>query len=112
MRTSEERVQELHRRMNTMEAKKSHRRFQLMCVAACTVSLAITIAMALVIASHPVQSPGEITGSAAASIFSDHVLLGYVVVALLAFCLGALVTIFCFRMKNHRKEKQNNDRAD
>ncbi|MBR2188397.1 MAG: DUF4179 domain-containing protein [Eubacterium sp.] len=91
MRTSEERVQELHRRMNAMEKAKNRRRYQLMCAAACTTCLAITIAMALVIASLPIQSPGEITGNAAASIFADHASLGYVVVALLAFCLGVLV---------------------
>lgn len=112
MRTSEERVQELHRRMNAMEKAKSRRRYQLMCAAACTTCLVITFAMALVIASLPIQSPGEITGSAAASIFAEHASLGYVVVALLAFCLGALVTVFCFRMKKHMKENQDNDRVD
>ena len=112
MRTSEERVQELHRRMNAMEKAKSRHRVQLMCAGACTACLAIPIAMALVIASLPIQSPGEIIGSAAASIFADHASLGYIVVALLAFCLGALVTVFCFRMKKHMKENQDDDRAD
>ena len=32
---------------------------------------------------------------------------GYVVIALLAFCLGVLVTIFCFRIKEYGKEKQD-----
>ncbi len=112
MRTSEERVRELHRRMEAMEKAKSRRRVQLMCAAACTACLAITVAMALVIASLPIRLPGEITGSAAAGIFADHASLGYVVVALLAFCLGALVTVFCFRMKKHRKEDRDNDRSD
>ena len=112
MRTSEERVRELHRRMETMEREKSRRRVRLMCAAACTACLAITVAMALVIASLPMQSPVEITGSAAASIFADHASLGYVVVALLAFCLGVLVTVFCFRMKKHWKENQDDDRTD
>lgn len=107
MRTSEERVQELHRRMNAMEKAKSRRRVRLMCTAVCTASLAVTIAMALIVASLPIQSTGMITGSATASIFADHVSLGYVVIALLAFCLGVLVTVFCFRMKNHRKENQD-----
>ncbi len=112
MRTSEERVQELHRRMNAMEKAKGRRRYQLMCAAACTACLAITIAMALIIASLPLQSPGEITGSATASIFAGHASLGYIVVDLMAFCLGALVTVFCFRMKKHMKESQDNDRVD
>ena len=112
MRTSEERVQELHRRMDAMEQAKNRRRYLLLCAAACTASLALTVAIALVIAYLPFRSPGEITGSAAASIFADHASLGYVVVALLAFCLGALVTVFCFRMKQHRKESRDNDRLD
>ena len=111
MRTSEERVQELHRRMEAMEKAKSRRRYQVVCAAACMACLAITIAMALVVASLPIQSPGTTTGGAAASIFADHASLGYVVVALLAFCLGALVTVFCFRMKKHLKENQD-DRVD
>ena len=112
MRTSEERVRELHRRMAAMEREKRRRRVQLLCAAACTACLAVTVAMALVIASLPVRSPGELAGSAAASIFADHASLGYVAVALLAFCLGAMVTVFCFRMKNHRKENRDDDRTD
>ena len=112
MRTSEERVQELHRRMEAKEKAKGRRRVQLMCAAACTACLAVTVAMALTIASLPVRSPGAINGSAAASIFADHASLGYVVVALLAFCLGALVTVFCFRVKKHMKENRDDDRCD
>ena len=111
MRTSEERVQELHRRMNVMEKAKSRRRVRLMCTAVCAASLVVTVAMALIVASLPIQSTGEITGSAAASIFTDHASLGYVVIALLAFCLGVLVTVFCVRMKKHLKEGQD-DRVD
>ena len=112
MRTSEERVQELHRRMEAMEKEKSRRRVLLMCAAACTACLAITVALALAVASLPVRSPGKLTGSAAASIFAEHALLGYIVVGLLAFCLGMLVTIFCFRMKEQKKENPDNDRID
>ena len=111
MRTSEERVQELHRRMNAMEKARNRRRYQMICAAACTACLAITVVMALVIAHLPIQSPIEGTGGAAASIFADHADLGYVVVALLAFCLGALVTVFCFRMKKHMKEREKDDRT-
>lgn len=111
MRTSEERIQELHRRMNAMKEAKSRRRYRLVCSAACVASLTITILLALIIARLPYQAPGEITGSAAASIFADRASLGYVVIALLAFCLGALVTIFCFRMKKHMKERQDDDRT-
>ena len=111
MRTSEERVQELHRRMNAMKEAKSRRRVRFVCAAACAACLTMTVMLALIIARLPYQAPNDITGSAAASIFVDHASLGYVVVALLAFCLGILVTIFCFRMKKHMKEKQDDDRT-
>ena len=111
MRTSEERVQELHRRMRAMEDARNRHRYRLVCAAACSASLAISIVMAVVIANLPIQAPGEGMGGAAASIFVNHAALGYVVVALLAFCLGTLVTIFCFRIKKHMKEKGNDDRT-
>ncbi len=109
MRTSEERVQELHRRMNAMENARNRRSYRLISTAACIASLVITVVMALVIAWLPFQSPGEGVGGAAASVFSDHAALGYVVIALLAFCLGVLVTVFCVRMNKHMKEQDKDD---
>ena len=111
MRTSEQRVQELHRRMNAMEKARGRRRYQLVCAAACAACLAITVVMALAVSEPTIQSPGELPGSAAANLFADHASLDYVVVALLAFCLGVLVTVFCFRMKKRMKERQSDDRA-
>ena len=66
--------------------------------------------MALVIAHNPVQVSGEGSGSASASSFANNGVLGYIVIALLAFCLGVLVTVFCFRMRNHMNETENDDR--
>ena len=110
MLTSEERVRELHRRMNAFEKSENRRRYRIIRVAAGAACLVITVVMALVFAQLPNQAPGEGLGGAAASIFAVHAALGYVVVALLAFCLGALVTAFCFRMKKHMKENESDDR--
>ena len=41
-------------------------------------------------------------------IFEGNEILGYVLVALVALCLGVLLTVFCFRLKKQRDEK--NDR--
>ena len=112
MRTFEERTQELHRRMDSLQRKKQHRRYILTCAAALIVCLAIVILIAFGISRIGIQTTDINTGSAAASIFADQASLGYVVVALLAFCLGALVTVFCFRIKKHMKENQDDDRAD
>ncbi len=110
MRTSEERVQELHHRMDAMEKTRNRRKDQFINAAAYAVGLVISVLMAFVISGTPMHSPGELAGSAAASMFADHAAFGYIVVALLAFCLGALVTLLCFRIKLHRKEDQENDR--
>ena len=107
MRTSEERIQELHDRMNSLKETKTRRNDLLKSAAAFAVCLAITVALALVIARVPVLDPGDIGESAAASIFAEHSALGYVVIAILAFCLGALVTIFCYRLRKHKEENRD-----
>ena len=99
MRTSEERIAELHHRMDALKRAKALRRYRLTCAAACTAALFITVLMAWSVSRLPVQASDAASGSAAASVFSGHPALGYVVAALAALCLGVLVTIFCFRLK-------------
>ncbi len=41
--------------------------------------------------------------------FEERAILGYVVVALVALCLGVLVTLFCFRLKRHMEEEGKRD---
>ena len=100
MRTSEERVQEMHRRMGTLKTAKI-RRYRRISAVFCAACFALTVGLALVM-----------SGSAAASIFTGREALGSVVIAILAFCLGALVTILCFRVRKHTEENRNDDRAD
>ena len=110
MRTSEERVRELHSRMDKRAEMKDRRSFMVKTAVIFAVCFALMIGMALVIARLPIQSPGASPESATASIFAEHEALGYVVIAVLAFCLGALATILCFRMKKHMEEKRDDDR--
>ncbi len=112
MRTSEERVAELHKRMNTRKRNKDLNRYRLQSAALCVVCLALTVVIALVVAGLPYHDPGTVVGGAAASIFADRSALGYVTVALLAFCLGALVTIFCFRIRKHLRGGENGHERD
>ena len=111
MRTSEERVQEMHRRMGTLKTAKI-RRYRRISAVSCAACFALAIGLALVMSRLQTETPGGVPGSAAASIFTGHEALGYVVIAILAFCLGALVTILCFRVRKHTEENRNNDRAD
>lgn len=107
MRTSEERVAELHRLMDQRKKEKSLRKYRLQSTAACAACLAITVVMALVIAQTPFQNPDAGSHGVSASIFANHALLGYVVVGLLAFFLGALVAIFCSRMRKHMEDEDH-----
>ena len=113
MRTSEERIRELHCRMDVMQEKEIHRRYVARCTAAAAACLAVAVLLAAVI-SQAMARVSEYPGGAPAfsgSIFADHEALGYVVTAFLAFCLGTLVTILCFRLKRREKtEGQQDDR--
>ena len=103
MRTSEERVKELHRRMRN----RNLRRYRLQSAAAAAVCLTFTAAIALIIAGTPVQSVGMGSGGVSASMFADHAAFGYIVVALLAFCIGVLFTVFCYRKRRHLEEEED-----
>ena len=107
MRTSEERVTELHRRMAAMEEEKRRRADRLQGAVICVSGLAAAILLALLIAQVPTGSSPTGIGSATASVFASHGALKYIVVALLAFCLGTLVTVLCFRLKRRREERRD-----
>ncbi|MBQ9815534.1 MAG: hypothetical protein IJM53_07585 [Lachnospiraceae bacterium] len=107
MRTSEERVKELHYRMDIKKRSKALRRYMLQCAAACAFCAAVIIIIIIAVSKTPIQY--QITGNsgASASIFAGNAVLGYVIIALVAFCLGALVTVFCYRMRKHLEGKYN-----
>ena len=65
----------------------------------------LVIALALVVANTPVQSQTAGAAGFAASMLAGHAALGAIVVAILAFCLGVLVTVFCFRLRRQREEE-------
>ena len=109
MRTSDERIAELHRRMDAMKQEKALRRYHLACAAVCTAALIVTVLMALGVSRLRVQDNDPVSGSVAASVFAGREAVGYVVVALAALCLGVLVTVFCFRMKRRINDTERRD---
>ena len=109
MRTSEERAEELHRRMNALKQASARRRYRGICASACAACLLLAVALALVISRNPVHAPGAVTGGVTASSFADRASLGYVLVAIVALCLGVLVTVFCFRLKRHMDDGEKRD---
>jgi hypothetical protein len=109
MRTSEERIAELHRRMRVLAGEKQ------LCFAfteAFAVCLIAVILFAVGISRVPMVVAFEtIPASFSASIFSNHAALKYIVVGIVALCLGILITLFCSRVKyNMEKEEESDDR--
>lgn len=112
MRTSDERVAELHKRMDTLKKDRDDRNFRVWSAVAVAAAFALTIGLAVLIAKLPFKMPETEMDGAAASIFAENEALGIIVAAILAFTLGAMVTVFCFRLKKHQEEKQNDDSRD
>ena len=113
MRTSDELVEGLHDHMKAWRRLKARRRYRAIGSAAVTSCLAATMLVAVLVSQNPVGGSNAIVGSVSGSIFAGNAVLGYVVVALVAFCLGALVTVFCTRLKERaEEEEQDNARPD
>ena len=109
MRTSEERIAAMHQRAE--EIKKEDRRLKTRGLQAAlfAVCFAAAVFFAVFVSGLTVPSVKEpAAGIMNASIFSGSTMLGYVVVAVLAFFLGIMVTVFCFYLKkwqNHDDKK-------
>ncbi len=109
MRTSEALVDGLHQRMKARRQSKARRRYRALSSAAAAVCLAIAVFVAFGVSQNPVSGPDPVFGAVTGSIFAGRAALGYVVVSLVAFCLGALVAILCGRIKKHTEEEEKDD---
>lgn len=108
MRTSEERVAELHRRMNSVRQAERRRQY-LQMGALVSAALVILLSVSVGISRLPVQPDGVGYNGMTASIFASSSALGYIVVVIVGLCLGALATVFCYRVKRHMEEEEKAD---
>ena len=112
MRTSDQRVEELHLRMNERRRTKL-RRTRIVSVLILCLCLGVSTAFSVWVAGVPRRSGDTADNLSAASIISNNAVGGYAAVALLAFGLGVLATILCQRLKKRRDEEgRPNDRTD
>ena len=114
MRNHEERVAETKRRIAKIERGKRLRRNKITmasAVAACLVLLiGASLAMPGIAASI---RTGDYSGfETAASIFHSGAALGYIVIGLLAFLLGVCVTVLCFRLRQMKREDDQNNESE
>ena len=118
MRSHEERIAEVKRRIAEKEYKKRLRRewaAAVCCVAACLAVIAgVSLSMPDIVSRIEMGTASNFETTA--TMLGGSSALGYIVVGLLAFVLGVCVTIACFRIcllhKNEQSEEQKGDNAN
>ena len=110
MRTNEERISELHQRSAHLKQERKSRLFTLICAADASVCLIILFVFSGLVSRVSQNSLIDGTSEGMnASIFSGSSVLGYMVITILAFLLGIIVTIFCFRLKRYLDDTNHED---
>ena len=106
MRSHEERVAEVKRRIAAKEREKRRRRNVITMASAAAACLALIVGCACVMPAFAVRSQaGSYSGfETAGSVFHSSAALGYIVIGLLAFLLGVCVTVLCFRLRQMNRE--------
>ena len=109
MRSNEERVAEVKRRIAEKERQKKLRRSRIAAVSAVAACLVLIVVLSLFMPGIAGQlRPGGYSYyEMAASMFGENGALGYIIIGLLAFFLGVCVTILCFRIRLLNREEQS-----
>ena len=109
MRSNEERVAEVKRRIAEKERQKKLRRSRIAAVSAVAACLVLILVLALFMPGIAGQlRPGGYSDyEMVASMFGENGALGYIIIGLLAFLLGVCVTILCFRIRLLNREEQS-----
>ena len=114
MRSNEERVAAVKRRVAQIERKKRQRRNRiaaLSAVAACLVVI-MGASFAMPGISEKLIALDYAGYEMAASIFSGSAAAGYIIIGLLSFVLGVCVTILCFKLKAFQKNDEERSDGD
>ena len=114
MRSHEERVAETKRRITKIEREKRRRRDTITIASAVAACLALLIGASLAMPGIAARiQTGDYSGfETAASIFHSGAALGYIIIGLLAFLLGACVTVLCFRLRQMNREDDQNKESE
>lgn len=108
MRTDKERINMMHARAAQLEKQKRARKVRILQSAGAVISFAAVIMFAIFmprISDAGEGTPSGPGGGMHASIFGDSAVLGYIVVSIIAFLLGVVLTVFCFRLRRWQEDK-------
>lgn len=113
MRTTEERMQLIRQRTDTLkfeQKKKKQRILNTACIAAC---LLLVIGLGLYMPGLAASSRQTIQQTAGtASLLGQHAALGYIIMGLLCFLLGVTVTVLLYRLHRTHTHKLPEDDDD
>ena len=102
MRTNEQRIAQMHERALTIEHEDRERKTRILQIGSFAAALAVVVLIALMMPGvAKMSAQGTVPDGMVASIFSQNDKLGFIVVAILSFALGASVTIFCFYLRKY-----------
>ncbi|HPX92704.1 MAG TPA: DUF4179 domain-containing protein [Bacillota bacterium] len=115
MRSTEERLAAVRQRAQEIEVNRSKRRGLVIGVSALAAGLLAVTGLSFLIPSLKAGSPAADYNhpGATASVFDVNNRLGYVLIGVLAFALGVVITILCYRirMKNKKEQGGSNGRT-
>lgn len=103
MRTDKEFLDAMHARAERIERETRDRRARWIGLGATLGGLAAVVLLALVMPSFGTASLSA-EASARASLFAESSALGYVVIGVTAFLLGAAVAVLCYRLRKDRDD--------
>lgn len=114
MRSHEERVAAVKRRMAQERRKQRQRRDRAVVTAAVAACLGLIVALSVWLPGlmHMPSAAGYAASVQVASMFAGSAAVGYVVIGLLSFVLGICVTILCFRIRRLRRESGGTEADD
>lgn len=105
--TTDEALSEVMKRSKRVEIKRKRQISQIQSSAAVVLSLILLLVIAVLPSKSAVTVPGSVYGSFLLSQEAG----GYVLVALIAFVIGILVTLICIRKNRERADEKSIDEA-
>ena len=113
MRTNEERIAAMHERAGELNRERRMRRVRILQAGSAAAAFAFVILLAVLVSGTAPAGADSAAGAAAglhASIFAGNGMIGYIVTAIIAFMLGAAVTVLCIRLRKWQREKDQEER--
>jgi hypothetical protein len=112
MRTTDERVSAVKQRIKELISQKEQRKrnYFALSTAACLLIIILSISFAMPSIVKDLSEWDYSNNGMMASIFYEGSTLGYILIGLLSFALGACLTVLCFRLRH--RDKQDKEGLD